>query len=248
MRRRVRKLGLGFLVLTTLVLVSIQLLAFYGPHEMFTVRKIVVEGNHQADAERIVALAGAKTGDDLLEADLRAIAARVRRHPWVAKASVSRSFPSTLRIRVTERRPLALVAAGEVFVLDDRGVLLPNNKPRLLTDLPVLTGLSVSGSDVGKPLRGEAASALLVALRALRARHPELAARVSELRWRSDLGVVAMLVGSGTEVVLGEKDFGARLDRLAAVLEYLDRRRRLTEFRCLDARFAGQVVGKHRFM
>ena len=248
MTPRLRKFGVGFLVLTSVVLVSIHVLASYGPREMFTVRSIVVRGNQQTTAEEIIALAGAKTGVDIFEADLGAMAQAVHRHPWVAKASVSRSFPSTLKIDITERRPLGLVAAGDLFAVDDRGVLLPSENLRPITDLPVLTGLSVRKDDVGKPLVGAGARELLQALRTLRVRHPALAARVSELRWREDLGVVAILVGSGTQIALGTRDFGARLDRLAVVLRHLDRRNRLMDFRYLDTRFAGQVIGKPRAM
>jgi cell division protein FtsQ len=246
MNRRFRKLGLVFLVVTSLVLVSIHVLASYGPREMFTVRSIVVQGTRQTTVEEIIALAGAKTGVDIFEADLRAMAAAVNRHPWVAKARISRSFPSTLRIEVTERRPLALVASGELFAVDDRGVLLPIQNTQLLTDLPLITGLPVSSADLGKPLRGIGATGLIQTLQILRSRQPNLAARISELRWLEEVGVVATLVGSGTQIVLGDRDFDARLDRLALVLRYLDLRDRLADFRYLDTRFAGQVIGKQR--
>jgi cell division protein FtsQ len=48
------------------------------------------------------------------------VAERVSKDPWVASVTVSRLFPDGMRIRVTERQPVAMVDAGSVFWLLDR--------------------------------------------------------------------------------------------------------------------------------
>jgi cell division protein FtsQ len=88
------------------------------------VREILVTGSQIASQEQVRAVAAVFEGTPLARVDTDAVSERVRTLPSVAEVSVSRSWPTTLVIAVTERAPVAVVAMdGGLAVLDDQGVV-----------------------------------------------------------------------------------------------------------------------------
>ena len=56
------------------------------------------------------------------DVDLGAARLAVLDHPWVRRASVDRVWPSTVRITIEERTPVALLNYGEMYYIDEQGV------------------------------------------------------------------------------------------------------------------------------
>ena len=69
-------------------------------------------GNRVVSAADVAAAAGVQHGDRMTGVDTGEVAARVEAMPWVRTASVSREWPSTVRVTVTERRPVAVVGGA----------------------------------------------------------------------------------------------------------------------------------------
>jgi cell division protein FtsQ len=91
---------------------------------MLGVREIRVTGSQIASEEQVRAVAAVFEGTPLARVDTGAVSERVRTLPSVAAVSVSRSWPTTLVIAVTERVPVAVVAMeGGFAVLDGQGVV-----------------------------------------------------------------------------------------------------------------------------
>lgn len=112
----------------------------------------------------------------LLGVDTDAARARVEALPWIATASISRVYPGTLDVRVTERKAAAVwLDNGREFLIDEEGRVLSAVRPGTEPDLPRVAG------------RGAAAPAK--ALLELVASYPRirerfaLAERVAERRW-----------------------------------------------------------------
>jgi cell division protein FtsQ len=71
---------------------------------------------------------------------LEPLADRVRTHPQVESVTVSRRLPGTIVVRVTERRPVALVSErGGLRAVDEHGRRLPLDPSRTPVDAPILT-------------------------------------------------------------------------------------------------------------
>jgi cell division protein FtsQ len=88
------------------------------------VRRIEVTGSRTLAAEEVRAVAAVAEGTPLARVDTAAVATRVAGLPPVARARVSRSWPSTLVISVTERTPVAVASVeGGFAVLDAEGVI-----------------------------------------------------------------------------------------------------------------------------
>jgi cell division protein FtsQ len=153
--------------------------------------------------------------------DLAAVSAELERLPWVRRAVVSRVLPDGLRVRVTERTPLAVVrtANGKFVWVDEDAVTLG---PMLAAD-PQPTFFIRGWEDAGEPdARADN--------RARMQKYSELARewgaaglseRVSEVNLADVRDVRVQLAGddSQIEVRLGNKDFGSRLQRALKVLD-----------------------------
>jgi cell division protein FtsQ len=71
---------------------------------------------------------------------LEPLAERVRTHPQVESVTVSRRLPGTIVVRVTERRPVALVSGpGGLRAVDEHGRRLPLDPSRTPVDAPIIT-------------------------------------------------------------------------------------------------------------
>jgi cell division protein FtsQ len=92
---------------------------------LFAARDIRVLGNVRLTAADVQRLAGISMGDNVLRLGIDTAVRSLERSPWVARASVECSLPSTLVVRVLERTPAAWLRdrQGPVLVAADGTVL-----------------------------------------------------------------------------------------------------------------------------
>lgn len=140
-RRGVRVLG----VLLVLAFVGGWLYLIYGS-PVFAARDVEVTGNAKLSDREITAAAAVPLGTPLARVDLAALEAKVLRLPRVQTVAVERSWPNTVRVRVTERVPVATVSRnGTWWVVDDEAVVVETARKR--PKLPVLDVASPSPKD-----------------------------------------------------------------------------------------------------
>lgn len=120
-RRRLRRVALVLGVAATVVgAVALTRTA------LLDVERVAVTGAERTGAEAVRRAAGIELGEPLVSVDAGAVADRVEDLPWVATARVERSWPSTVRIQVSEREPVASVQVTEAStaVVDADGWVL----------------------------------------------------------------------------------------------------------------------------
>src|SRR2546427_11197852 len=121
----------GILAILTIVMLIVGYRAAASA-SMFQVRGIDGIGASRTSADAIEGLtrrAVARTG--VWRADLSALSVELGRLPGVRRATVTRVLPDRLRVRITERVPVAVVhtAGGHFVWVDDEGVTLGEMKP-----------------------------------------------------------------------------------------------------------------------
>lgn len=120
--------------------------------------------------------------------------------PWVESATVRKFYPSTLAVKVVERKPFALWQRdGEVFVIDQSGVDLAPLEESRFSKLPLVVG--GGANQMGETFLADIQSAPTIAAQ-MRA-----AVLVAERRWDLHLE-------NGVTVKLPEKGIRAALDQL----------------------------------
>lgn len=123
---------------------------------LLVVRDVRISGLHRLDRTEVLHTAAVSLGTPLARLDGDAVRARVATIAQVKSAKVTRDWPSTLRIEVTERTPRAAVARdGRYALVDADGVTVAT--ARTPSGLPML---KVDGDPNGDPAVRSAVTAV----------------------------------------------------------------------------------------
>jgi cell division protein FtsQ len=171
-------------------------------------RGVEVSGADHLSRAEVVALADVSKTTNVVWLDEGGIEQRLEADPWVADAEIDVALPATIRIRVLERVPVAVVTDGlqRTLVAADGTPLGPAVRVRDLAriDLPMAPGVDgrawPSGvTDVPHGARPSAEGAAA----ALGAMSPGLRADVVSVKVLSD-GSMTLRLASGLHVRYGE--------------------------------------------
>jgi cell division protein FtsQ len=181
---------------------------------LFQVRSIDVVGTSRTSAEEIEGLTRryvTRTG--VWRVDLSALSAELGRLPGVRRVVVSRVLPDGLRVRITERVPVAVVhtAGGHFVWVDDEGVALGEMKPSDQMPAFFIRGWNEDGTDEARRDNTERVRKYLEVVKEWAALG--LSERVSEVNLIDVRDVRAQLAGNDSqiEVRLGGQELGQRL-------------------------------------
>lgn len=108
-------------VLVMLVVTALVYMLLFTP--VLGVRSVAVSGNKLVAAKDVVTAAAIPDGTPMFRVDTDAARDRIARLPRVASVDVSRSWPGTVRVTITERTPVALVKSADGYhEIDGTGV------------------------------------------------------------------------------------------------------------------------------
>ncbi len=204
-RGSVRGLGVVLLGLLALVVtVGLGLVMYFTP--LMSVRNVVVVGTGTVTEEQVLHAAAVPVGRPLLQVDTDAVADRVATIRQVATARVQREYPSTLRITIAERVPVAIKDFPDGPRLYDRdGVDFTGPPPPALPYL-----------DVDNP--GPADLPTKAALEVLTSLRPDVAGQVGRVAAPS-VASITLTLTDGRVVVWGTNDrTEEKAEKLAALL------------------------------
>jgi cell division protein FtsQ len=213
-RRRLRRLQTG---LATLAVGGAGWGLVLSP--VFDVDRVEVHGALRSGADEVEAAMGIEAGEAMLTLRLGQAAAAVQALPWVETATVVRHWPGVVGVTVTERRPLALVAAdgGDWVVVDGAGRQLALGDEQAFPELVRVVGLELR-PQLGATLAAEAFPALELA-DLLSTRLPGVVAEVAVTEGRLDLALPARN-GPKVPVRFGDRSgLAAKVDALAVLLD-----------------------------
>jgi len=247
-RRRGARLGIavlheaarGSLVLIAIAAATIgaeRAFAWATAHPYFALREIEVEARGRIDPKTLIAWAGLTPGMSIWGVHAAEAERRLLAHPRICEASLERRLPNQVRLRVEERRPLAILLAGLPLLLAGDGAVFPALDGEATAELPYVTGVLATGgapADGGKDLR---AAVRLVALWQAHADWPA----ISEIRPDGE-DFVVFANGSPLAVRFAAEAQAEDFARLSSVLELW--RGRETQVAAIDLSLPGQAVLK----
>ncbi|HDL18055.1 MAG TPA: FtsQ-type POTRA domain-containing protein, partial [Bacteroidetes bacterium] len=138
----VKKITKSIVILTIaagLFLLGNKLVEWMNHSTTLRLSDVDVEGNRLVTTDEILKLAPVRKGQNITGIDLLDIQKAIEVHPYIETALVSRRFPSTLRIDIVERVPVAFLNGTHLFAVDETGFLLPRLKSVALHGLPIIT-------------------------------------------------------------------------------------------------------------
>lgn len=210
--------------------------------DAFQVRRVEISGLRLLAPHEALAASGVRAGQNVWD-EPDAWLAALQAHPVVESAEIERRLPGTLRIRVREKQPVALLETPVLRPVTAAGELLPAAPAGSAVDLPLLR--------VASGARRDSAAAIPVPLLAELERYgrldPELVGRVSEVRAEGAGVVRVALSRPRADVLLPSGAGAAQLQRLGVLLREVERRAldagqprgpRLL----IDLRYADQIV------
>jgi hypothetical protein len=205
-------------------------------NKAFAIEEVDVQTDGVIAVDQLRRWAGVKLEENLFALDLVRVKRDLELIPLVQSASVERILPHTLRVRITEREPIAQVnvprprASGGfellVYQLDADGwVVLPLDPLQRPTPLnqpddsmPVICGINASALQPGRRLTAPQVQA---ALQLVVAFGQSPMAGLVDLK-RVDVSspeVLVVTTGQGSEVTFGLTDFEQQLRRWHTVFE-----------------------------
>lgn len=135
-------------LLTVVTVLALGYLLFFS--SVLGVKTVEVRGAKTVPVAQLSAIAQVPVGKPMLLTDVDAIRDRVAQLPDVATVDVSRSWPSTIEISVTERKAIAFFDSGPggdgIHLVDGGGVVFKTVKARP-AGLPQLKLPKVSADD-----------------------------------------------------------------------------------------------------
>lgn len=203
---------------------------FVYENSEFAIRRVDVQTDGVIAPDKLRRWSGVRPGDNLMALDLAAVKRNLELVSTIGSVSVERVLPSTLRIRVTERQPVAQVdvpragAAGgiqvAVFQLDADGYVMQPLDPRLCViplaqirdQLPVIVGLNTYQLQPGQRVESPQ---VLAALQLLGTFNRSVMTGLVNLR-RIDVsspGVVLATTEQGSEITFGLDNLDQQLRR-----------------------------------
>lgn len=250
-RERVQAYVVRGAVALTAVAMVIAVIGLLERHiktsKSFAIEQIEVSGNEQLTNTQVLRAAGLAVGQNVFAVGPEQARANLLREPWIEAADVRRRLPGRFSISVRERHAVALLAAGQLQLVSDEGVVFKTLDANDPSDLPVISGL-----DPNLRTQDEQAlsTSLLDAVALLHAYQDAGLARrepISEIHVDNDRGL-SLYVGSDAMYVrLGKGPFRQKLERMREVLTRLAKDKARAAYVYLDnQRRQDRVVARLR--
>ncbi len=243
---RQRQCSNVFSRVNTLALLLVMLVAAGGwvafhalnSSDVFRLREISVHGNRMTLKNQILARGRIEQGINLLSFDTDEAEQRISEHPWIDHAEVKRIWPFTLKIRVYEHRPLALInlegeKGKELFYVDHHGKIFAKVDQVQDIDFPVITGARVTGNLLGSSIaeQGMLAEAFEF-LRVAAQGNPIIPLQtVSEVHVSQGKGIIVYLVEHPFPIYMGYDSIDTRYYQLVKLLERLYRKKKIKDIK-----------------
>ena len=147
--RRARARRIRFWTILAILLIAIAAGAF-SLSGFFTVDSIEVKGNNHFTAEEIINIAHAVPGHNIIyDPGTQEMIDYLEQNPYIKQADVTRKFPSTLIITVSEReQACGFRYDDDYLIMDDEGILL--KKTRTEPKITMIDGFVVSKIKLGE--------------------------------------------------------------------------------------------------
>jgi len=174
---RLRFAGMGLSITFALVVIAFVfwrggewlLDYFIYKNDAFAIQQIEVQTDGVISSDAIRQWAAVKSGDNLLALDLMRVKRDLELQPAISFVAVERVLPHGLKLRVSEREPIAQTVVSQprarggfdqiILHLDEAGFVMKPLDPRLRAappaapneQLPIIVGVNASELQWGKP-------------------------------------------------------------------------------------------------
>jgi len=210
----------------------------------FELTDIHISGNDILTDTEILKILGLQTGEKLLEIRAVEVVEKLKKSTYVRAVNAVYSLPSTLRINMQERKPVAFIYGRGLNMIDRENYILPVPEKNIRWNLPVITGinekLGIQGTETISP---KAKHAVAIA-RYVSIVDMPLREMVSEISFKNKNFIEIGISGSSAVIRIDQENYQEQLFIAARYLkDYLDFNQ-LDNLDYVDVRFNDQIIIK----
>jgi cell division protein FtsQ len=229
--------------------IAILLIASYGAQlalssSLLTVTRVVVAGNVRVSPAELQELTGGLRGQPILSANLERYRRQLIDSPWIASATLWRQLPSTIKVQIMERTPMAIARLGQqLFLVDPTGVIIDEYSAAYRDfDLPIVDGLLPAAGSAA-PVSQERLALTAALVSALSTRQ-DLRTRLSQIDVTNPYDAAVMFDNEAAWLHLGDRDFVERLRRYIELAPTF--KTRFDNLDYVDLRFGDRIFVRSR--
>lgn len=210
--------------------------------------RFIVQGNRISKTEEIERALNRFVGMKMNEVSLSDIVDALQSLPYIRKVVATKELPDAVRLRVQERRPVAMAVINKTLKLvDEAGFVMDKSESALESvRLPLLTGFKKivrdSMSAISKLDSAETANALSFCKALMETKYAKML--VSEVRIAADNQLHVFTAESEATVIFGNSDHEQRLKNFEIFWKQVVVKKGLKPFEYVDVRFDGKIFAK----
>jgi cell division protein FtsQ len=190
----------------------------------FETTVVEIEGAQRLSRDQVLAAAGLAVGKNVFDVSPEQAEERLRTHPFVAEAAVTRRLPGSYKITLREQELAAVLQVGEQLLLVGQDAsVLKVLEPGDPVDVPVITGADEGRWSRDVHYRATLLENAVLLLHEYREAGLWAAERVSEIHVEPDLGLSLYVGQDATAVRLGKAPYAKKLRRLRGIFDKLER-------------------------
>lgn len=216
---------------TALVLV-VAVLAFIGrtvygymmDSPLLALREVVIEGCRKTSERDVLSLTQLDRRPNILNVKLGTLRSKVETHPWIEHAEIRRIFPDRISIRITERRPAAIILLDRFYYIDAHGVIFAGVPKDHHIGHPILTGLHRDDFRDHPDQSWVLVSKALRLIRVIKEARVLSQKDISEIHMDRTFGISIFTNDETIEIKLGLDHYRAKWKRLERVWRHLRQR------------------------
>ncbi len=205
---RVPRILTGLMFLGVIGYFSFELYA----SPLFRVQTVELSNQNKVTETAVRHLANIRYDQHLLLFDTVWAESQIEKHPWVKKASVSRTFPSAVHVEVEEYTPTLLLALERMWYVDDEGDIFRAADSHDINH-PILTGVPQDWTTEHPTLVQTIIRDALVIRKAFDIPLFSSEDNISEIHFQRETGFQVIL-RNGTTISLGFYEPDGRVERL----------------------------------
>ena len=210
-----------FIKAILLITIFIGMLFFLLTSPLFNILEIKVENNNKITTEEIINLSEIQLGDNTFKINSRSVINKIKQNPYIEEVKISRDLPSTIHIKVKERKTTYILAINEseYAYINNQGYILEVNSQPL--DLPHIINYKTEDFTAGARLCNEDLEKLEVVLRIMEtANSHDIGKLITEIDIASKSDFKIRLESEKKTVYLGDaSDINTKMLYIKANLE-----------------------------
>ncbi len=124
--------------------------AFACKSDFFIIKKVAILGNPVRSGDEVKEKTEYLLGQNILFIDKSHIVEEAKKNPYVKSVKIKKSYPKLVNITVTEKKAVYYIQEDKnVYVLSNDLVILENNADIKNRNLVKLSGIKISGKNIG---------------------------------------------------------------------------------------------------